>query len=106
MLRTLAQGKFPCHLCSDVLYYKENSCMVVQLFIRRKGWFIWHHDLQSRYAMASVSWPRPVHRWRICTRNASSTRTMSIQFGEIRSEERRVGKECRSRWARYDERIK
>ena len=25
----------------------------------------------------------------------------SLSFGDYRSEERRVGKECRSRWSRY-----
>src|SRR5256885_956202 len=35
------------------------------------------------------------------TRNAAGTETSSAVFAIMRSEERRVGKECRSRWSPY-----
>ena len=36
-----------------------------------------------------------------CWMDLTSTKTPCAQYGQIRSEERRVGKECRSRWSPY-----
>ena len=33
--------------------------------------------------------------------NTTGFKTSRAQFAEVRSEERRVGKECRSRWSPY-----
>src|SRR5438445_13513557 len=51
--------------------------------------------------VTSMTWASAWMLGAICTISSPSIRTSP--FGRLRSEERRVGKECRSRWSGCDE---
>src|SRR5699024_12078884 len=62
-------------------------------------------DLSSPRAIrrsGSVKWPPGFHSRISCFRDACSRKILSVALVASRSEERRVGKECRSRWAPED----
>ena len=50
------------------------------------------------YKKRIYTWKQVYER---CTRFASALSKIGIGKGDVRSEERRVGKECRSRWSPY-----
>src|SRR2546422_11212038 len=54
---------------------------------------------------ASLGCQAPVYMWWVYSSRATCARLLAIesvlQLRQIRSEERRVGKECRSRWSPY-----
>ena len=72
----------------------------------RKSWTLgWAAPLQLTGAAPSMAWPwtrRPTSLAATppCARPAFTRRTRS-RLATTRSEERRVGKECRSRWSPY-----
>src|SRR5256886_11244595 len=91
-----------CNRRSCILTWKRRSCLLYRLSPRES-------QFQSHAAkMRSVSERRsghdePLSAWRsVCDRRRSGDGPRSGALREVhRSEERRVGKECRSRWSPY-----
>ena len=70
-------------------YYEEAGCGSIQFDHRGLSYHIWEYPPEEPGAQSNV-------------RSAGRTEDFGPNYErEIRSEERRVGKECRSRWSPY-----
>src|SRR5256885_14754345 len=57
------------------------------------------HELRNRYSLSDEDVQQLAHYALVIEQHYG--RPMDIEWGKDRSEERRVGKECRSRWSPY-----
>src|SRR2546425_11056470 len=70
---------------------------------------IWRLCRRTRYDVIHVHWPLPLALFGWAAQRARPARLVTTFYGvelrwvksALRSEERRVGKECRSRWSPY-----
>ena len=67
--------------------------------MRNDGTVFTDHEVHRFLRKQGVS--NPEGEWFGCPVNKVKSAVIALRTGQIRSEERRVGKECRSRWSPY-----
>ena len=88
MLKGILPDDFYCHyalLATSIIY------LLLQQPVTQAGLLLADKQLEEFYALMAIYYGR----------SQSSTSGFCSRSKDVRSEERRVGKECRSRWSPY-----
>src|SRR3712207_7927558 len=96
ILHHVLSAAFKCHGLTEghFLCLRDN-------FLDKSGWYYFHHGVTHGNSTCSIT-GHHLHILRICLAILIRDTSFNLYRGSVvRSEERRVGKECRSRWSPY-----
>src|SRR5207245_4524867 len=106
IIAALALLLFALHLCILLFFFFFSSRRRHTRCYRDWSSDVCSSDLSAAPLLPAARNQNPNVKATAPTAIAPTCAFMKTSFYDVRSEERRVGKECRSRWARYDSKVK